>query len=213
VLRYGVFRRVVSALCVLLLSACSTTQSDVRIVSQSADLGAAKGVPLSVVGKGMQTSYQDSGRLYTLHTNREDIIAISRVVARHYGFKLVPPEKARYEIEISSAVPDGGACMSGVDSAEINVSYSLSLLTLGAFPATAVHCLVVEVALYKMLDQGERELMAEFSDNSGQVEAIAGVNDLKSYQRTVKAEDERRGLEVSFGQLLKTMIDEGAFEF
>ena len=59
---------------------------------------------------------------------------------------------------------------------------------------------------------GEKELMGEFESNTGSVELVAGVNDLKVYQRAVKPEDERLGLEASIGGLLSELIEEGAFQ-
>ena len=96
----------------------------------------------------MRTSFQNSGRLYKLHSDANTIVAIARIVARHYGFTVVEPQQAEYIIEIHSALPDGGACVSGVEAAELDASYTISILTLGAFPATAVHCLVVDASLY-----------------------------------------------------------------
>lgn len=197
--------------CLTCLPGCSTTQSDVRQVAIATDRSSAENTRLAVVGPNMTVSFQDSGSLHTLHSRADTVLAIGRIVARHYGFLIVSESEADFVLEVRKAFPDGGACISGVESAELDASYTLSLLTLGAFPATAVHCLVVQAALYAR-EGGEKELMGEFESNAGSVELVAGINDLKVYQRTVKAEDERRGLEASFGGLLSELIEEGAFQ-
>lgn len=197
---------------IAMISACSTTQSDVRRVSIATDRSSAIDTLLAVTGQNIRTSFQDSSALHTLHSDADTVLAIARIVARHYGFTLVAESEAEYVLDIKSAVPDGGACVDGVESAELNASYTLSLLTLGSFPATAVHCLVVNAELYDKRSRDERMLMGAFESNAGSVELVAGINDLKVYQRTVKPDDERRGLEASFGALLSELIDEGAFQ-
>lgn len=197
---------------ILLCSAilgCSATQSDVR--QQKAEQ-LPKNVKMAILGGGLTTSSQEGGKLYILHHSPLQVLAIAKEVALLYGFELVDEQDAEYLIELNKATPDGGACVSGLEAAEFNVSYSLSLLTLGAFPATNVHCVVIEAGLFKQANP-ERELMAEFLSNAGEIEVYAGVNDLKSYQRTVKPEDEAKALELSLGALYAEMIREGAFDF
>lgn len=201
---------VLCLLSVLLLSGCSTTGSDVRQMSTITDLSSAAGVLVAVTGEQIQISSQDGGRLYKLHSRPAEVLESARVVAEHYGFVVVDVARADYVFNVKSAVPDGGACMGGVDAAELNVSYTLSLLTLGAFPATAVHCMVVVIELYSRIN-GEQELMGEFMSNSGSVEVMAGANDLRNYQRTVDASDEKRALEESIGSLYSEIINEDAF--
>ena len=194
----------------LFLGGCSTTGSDVRLVSTKTDLSTARGVLVAITGEQIQISLQDSSRLYKLHSSSAEVLDLARTIAIHYGFELVDVAAADYVFNVTSAVPDGGACMEGVDSAELDVSYTLSLLTLGAFPATAVHCLVVTMELYSVRD-GEQDLMGEFISNAGSVEVVSGVKNLRNYRRLVDARDEKRALEVSIGTLYSEVISEDAF--
>jgi len=195
----------------ILMASCSTTTSDVRQLAVGKGLESAKGVLLAIEGDSIQTSSQGDSRILSLHSSGQEILDIARNVARLYGFNVVNIAQANYVIDISSAVPDGGACIQGAESAELGLSYSLSLITFGAFPATGVHCLVVEAGLYSYLAE-EKTLMAEFVSDVGQVEVFAGSNEIDNYRRVVKPGDELRGIEASIGGLLSEIIREGAFE-
>jgi len=116
-----------------------------------------------------------------------------------------------FYLDILTAMPDGGACLEGLDSAAKNLSFTGSVLTFGIVPASTEHCLIVKAALYQYQDN-QRVLVDEFSANLGRVGVYAGANLIDNYQFNVKKRDEVRGLEVSFGGLLNAMLAEEAFE-
>lgn len=194
----------------LFLAACSASQSNVRQSAESTDRSSANGVKLAIDVSQLQTSSQEGGGLFTLHASRAEVRAIAERIAGFYGFEPVPEAQASFKLDIKRAVPDGGACTEGVEAAEVNVSYTLSLLTLGAFPATKFYCMLIVVDLYDTRN-GQIFEMGEFFSNRGLVEAYAGVNTLKSYRRSVDRAEEIKGLESSFGEIMSEIIDEGAF--
>lgn len=198
-------------LAVLSLSACSTSKSSVRELAERTETSSAEGVKLAFLVDGLQTSSQEGGGLYTLHSSRQAVNVLAERLGRFYGFEVVEPEQAEFILELKQTVPDGGACSEGVEAAEVNASYTLSLLTLGAFPATKFFCLLVVADLYEVRD-GERIEMGEFFSNEGVVEAYGSINALKSYQLSVEAQDEVKGLETSLGALISEVIQEGAFD-
>lgn len=194
----------------LLIAACSASQSNVRQSAESTDRSSANGVKLAIDVTQLQTSSQEGGGLFTLHASRAEVQAIAERIAGFYGFEPVPEAEASFKLDIKRAVPDGGACTEGVEAAEVNVSYTLSLLTLGAFPATKFYCMLVVVDLYDTRT-GQTFEMGEFFSNKGLVEAYAGINTLKSYRRSVDRAEEVKGLESSFGEIMSEIINEGAF--
>ena len=196
------------ALSIVLCASCSSTNSNVRVQAEQVSVS---GVSIAIIGDVIQTSSQGNGRIFTLHHSAQEILAIARNVAALYGFVVVDPVSADYIIDFNQAVSDGGACIEGTDSVELDLSYSISVLTFGAFPATGVHCMVVTAELSANFSD-EPQLMGEFVSNKGIVEVYAGANEIVNYKRTVQRKDEARGLEFSIGALLTEMINEGAFE-
>lgn len=190
------------------LVACSSTGSNIRQFHAG---DRVEGVTLSIGVAGLSTSFQGSSRILTLHHSAAEVLAIAESVAALYGFRVMPAEQADFLIELHQVIPDGGDCVSTADAAELGISYSISLLTFGAFPATAVHCMVVEATL-SANDPEEPFVMGDFVSNAGEIEVYAGINDLDNYQGTVKPNDEARSLEVSIAAMLSEMIREGAFE-
>jgi len=116
-----------------------------------------------------------------------------------------------FYLNILAAMPDGGACLDGLDSAAKNLSFTSSVLTLGIAPASTEHCLIVKAELYVYQDN-QRVIVGEFSSNLGRVGLYAGANQIDNYQLNVNKRDEVRSLEVSFVGLLNTMLLEDAFE-
>lgn len=198
-------------LAVLGLSACSTSKSSVRELAERTETLSAQGVKLAFLVDRLQTSSQEGGGLYTLHSSRQAVKFLAGRLGRFYGFEVVEPGQAEFILELKQTVPDGGACSEGVEAAEVSASYTLSLLTLGAFPATKFFCLLVVADLYEVRD-GERIEMGEFFSNEGVVEAYGSINALKSYQLSVDAQNEVKGLETSLGALMSEVIQEGAFD-
>jgi len=223
----------------LTLFACSTTTSDVHQIIEAEDRSSIQGVQLVIGGGNIQLTSQTSGSIFTLHQNAEEVRRVAELVAQRYGFAVVE-EKVSSElnedelgdnpikeitsetneqgdvntgfyIDILTAMPDGGACLEGFSSVAKNLSFTASVLTIGIVPASAEHCLIVKAALYQYQDN-QRVLVDEFSSNLGRVGVYVGANKIDNYQFNVKKRDEVRSLEVSFGDLLNTMLAEEAFE-
>jgi hypothetical protein len=218
-------KKIVLVLVYVLLSACSTTTSDVHQLMASVDRSAIKGVRLVVEGEKIQLSSQSDTRIHTLHQSKEDVLQLAALVAKRYGFDVldsVEPvnqtngsdfltDRAVFSINIAEAMPDGGACVEGLSYAAQNLSYAGSVLTLGVSPASIEHCIVVRAELFRH-HRGEQELVGEYTSNAGRVAVYAGANEVDNYQLTVSRRDEIRGLEVSIGGLLNAMISDFAFE-
>lgn len=195
----------------LVLSACSTTTSNVRDVMAEVDRSELNYIRLALTGQSIQTSSQDSGRLYELHNSEQEVLELARAVAHFYGFTLVPPASADFILDINEAVPDGGACVYGVESVRDGFTYSASVATFGVVPAKAAHCMVVVGSLYSGAI-AEENLIGEFISNVGWVRIYAGAGELPDYRRTVTKRDEVKALEASFAGLLNELINEGAFK-
>lgn len=211
-----------------LLVACSSTTSDVRQIIDTVDRSSIQGLKLAVGGEGIQLSSQTRSSIFTLHQNSEEVMHVARLVAQRYGFSVLEKgdisqitslntdlaaqgvEGAEFYLKVLSAVPDGGSCLKGFDSAAKNLSFTGSVLTLGVAPASTEHCLVVEVELYHYEDS-QPVLIGGFSSNLGRVELYAGANEIDNYQLNVDKRDEIKSLEVTFGGLLNTMLADGAF--
>ncbi|MFT5718215.1 MAG: CHASE2 domain-containing sensor protein [Oleiphilaceae bacterium] len=218
------------ALCIV-LSACSSSASDVHQIIEAVDRSSIQGVQLVIEGDDIQLTSQTIGSIFTLHQNAQEVRQLAELVAQQYGFIVVEakanveldeagvqndnPEideqNASFYLNILTAMPDGGACLGGLASAAKNLSYTGSVLTLGLAPASAEHCLIVTAELYKYQDN-ERVLIGEFNSNLGRVGLYAGANEIDNYQLNVDKRDEIRSLEVSFASLLNTMLAEEAFE-
>lgn len=194
-----------------IVSACSTTTSNVRDVMAEVDRSDLSYIRLAVTGERIQTSSQDSGRLYELHSSAKGILELSNAVAHYYGFTMVAPDEADFVLDIVQAVPDGGACVYGMEAARDNITYSTSVITFGVVPAKAAHCMVIVANLYAG-QVAEENLIAEFLSNVGWVRIYAGAGELSDYRKTVTKRDEVKALEASFAGLLNELINEGAFK-
>lgn len=195
----------------LTLGACSTTTSDVRDVMAEVDRSDLAYIRLAITGQEIQTSSQDSGRLYELHSTAKNILSLSNTVAHFYGFTLVAPDQADFILDIVQAVPDGGACVYGAEAVRDNFTYSTSVITFGMVPAKAAHCMVIVANLYAG-PVAEENLIGEFLSNTGWVRIYAGAGELPDYRKTVTERDEVKALEASFAGLLNELINEGAFK-
>lgn len=194
-----------------LLSACSTTTSNVRDVMEEVDRSELSYIRMAITGDVIQTALQDSERLFELHSTRSEILDLIRTVARYYGFTLVDESEADFILDIQQAVPDGGACVHGVESVRDGFTYSTSVITFGIVPAKAAHCIVVTAELYQGY-KDETTIIGEFISNRGWVRIYAGVGELDNYRKTVKKRDEIRAIEASAAGLLNLLIEEGAFK-
>jgi hypothetical protein len=221
----------------IVLSACSTTKSDVHEIIEAVDRSSIQGVQLVVDGNDIQLTSQTVGSIFTLHQNSQEVRRLAELVAQRYGFKVVE-EKVRSELggavaldgtgeqnentemrdentgfylNLLIAMPDGGACLEGLSTAAKNLSYTASVITFGVTPASTEHCLVVVAELYEYQDN-QRVLVGEFSSNLGRVDLYAGANEIDNYQLNVDKKDEIRSLEVSFAGLLNSMLAEDAFK-
>jgi len=207
---YAVLRVCLLALCAV-MTACSTTTSSVRDLMAEVDRSELKYIRIAVIGREVLTSSQDSGRLYELHSRSGEVLTIARNVASAYGFTLVDEDQADFVLDIEGAVPDGGACVHGVEYARDMFTYSASLITFGIVPAKAAHCMVVTGMLYEgYVDEGT--IIGEFVSNRGWVRIYAGIGELPDYRKTVTERDEIKALEASLGGLMNLLIEEGAFK-
>jgi len=160
---------------------------------------------------GIQTTLQDSGRLYEMHSRSDQVLSIIQTVTRYYGFTLVDEAEADFVLDIQQALPDGGACVYGMEAARDNFTYSTSVVTLGIVPAKTAHCIVVSAALYEGY-KDDATVIGEFISNLGWVRIYAGVGEINNYRKTVTERDEVRALEASAAGLLNLLIEEGAFK-
>jgi len=213
-----VMNKIVIALFVftgLLLSACSSTRSDVHQIIDLADKSSTKGVKLVLEESDIQLSYQTNARIYSLHQSADGVRVITRLVLARYGVEVLDAGSESgddvFSLKLLTAMPDGGACVEGFSVATQNLSYTGSVLTLGITPASVEHCLIVKAELYQQ-QRDERVFIGEFVSNLGRVDVYAGANEIDNYQLTVDKRDEIRSLEVSVAGLLNNMIFEGAFE-
>lgn len=190
---------------------CSTTTSNVRDVMAEVDRSELGFIKLAVVGEQIQTALQDSERLYELHNRGPKVLELAQTVARYYGFDLVPESEANFILEIQQAVPDGGACVYGMEAVRDNVTYTTSVITLGIVPAKAAHCMVVTGELFANA-RDEFNAIGEFISNRGWVRIYAGVGEIPNYRKTVTVRDEIRALEASIAGLYNLLIEEGAFK-
>lgn len=196
---------------VLTLTACSTTTSSVRDVMGEVDRSELSFIRIAVTGADIQTAFQDSSRLYELHSRSDEVLEIAKLVTRYYGFTLVSEEEADFVLEIQQAIPDGGACVYGMEAARDGFTFGTSVATFGIVPAKTAHCLVVTAELF----EGYRDAstaIGEFISNRGWVRIYAGVGELSNYRKTVTERDEIRALEASMAGLLNLLINEGAFK-
>lgn len=210
----AMFRPVLSGLLllvVMVLSACSTTPSNVRTLLNDEDIARVSGTSLAIFGDQIQTSSQGDTRIFTLHHQPDDIVQLSETVARAFGFLLTEKNLADYHLRILRATPDGGACVEGWSAAGEGASYTASVLTLGILPARGAQCLLVSAELFAVI-AGTPQLLAEFESNDGQVTIVAGARDVDRYRSSVDRADELRALEASIGALFQTMIRQGAFD-
>lgn len=194
-----------------MLSACSTTTSNVRDVMAEVDRSELAYVRIAVTGEKIQTALQDSGRLYELHSRSSEVLELAQAVAKYYGFSVVDPSEADFVLDLQQAVPDGGACVYGMEAARDSFTYSTSVITFGVVPAKAAHCLVVSAELYEG-EKNETNVLGEFISNRGWVRIYAGIGELPNYRKTVTERDEIKALEASFAGLYNLLINEGAFK-
>jgi hypothetical protein len=214
----SIIKRLIFRACCLLsvvafvaLSGCSTTTSNVRDVMAEVDRSELGFIKLAVVGEEIQTAFQDSERLYELHNRGPKVLGLAKTVAHYYGFDLVPEEEADFILEIQRALPDGGACVYGMEAVRDNVTYTTSVVTLGIVPAKAAHCMVVTAELFANT-RDEFNAVGEFISNRGWVRIYAGVGEIPNYRKTVTIRDEIRALEASIAGLYNLLIEEGAFK-
>lgn len=196
------------------MQACSTTSSDARSILNGVsmeDKAIHSAIALTITSADLITSSQDSGRLYKLHETKEEINQLATNIARLYGFNMVEPKSAEFEMSLKLAQPDGGACVEGFGVAAKGISFSASILTLGISPATSSHCFVVVADLHYIGD-ASRELVGEFTSNAGRVEVYAGANEVDNYQLTVTRHDEEKALEASFAGLFQRLIEDEIFK-
>jgi hypothetical protein len=206
---------VLRALCLVALlvalAGCSTTTSNVRDVMDEVDRSELGFIRMAVTGDAIQTALQDSERLFELHSDSAEVLEIVQTVVRYYGFTLVDEDDADFVLDIQQAVPDGGACVHGVESFRDGFTYSTSVVTFGIVPAKAAHCIVITAELYQGY-KDETTVIGEFISNRGWVRIYAGVGEIDNYRKTVKARDEVRAIEASTAGLLNLLIEEGAFK-
>lgn len=208
----GVVLRASSLLAlIVVLNGCSTTTSNVRDVMAEVDRSELAYIRMAVTGDVIQTALQDSERLFELHSNSAQVLELIRTVVRYYGFTLVDESDADFVLDIQQAVPDGGACVHGVESFRDGFTYSTSVVTFGIVPAKAAHCIVISAELYQGY-KDETTVIGEFISNRGWVRIYAGVGEIGNYRKTVKERDEIRAIEASAAGLLNLLIDEGAFK-
>lgn len=193
------------------LIGCSTTTSNVRDVMAEVDRSELSYIRMAVTGDVIQTALQDSERLFELHRNSAEVLELVQTVVRYYGFTLVDESEADFVLDIQQAVPDGGACVHGVESFRDGFTYSTSVVTFGIVPAKAAHCIVIAAELYQGY-KDETTVIGEFISNRGWVRIYAGVGEIDNYRKTVKERDETRAIEASTAGLLNLLIEEGAFK-
>lgn len=205
---------VLSVACIVLvamLSACSTTSSDVRdIMVDLEDPSYVQLIKVAIGDNTFKTTSQDLERIFTLHHDSAEINQLAKSVADFYGFTVVPKEQAQFYIEFKEAVSDGGACMGTVESISSDAMYVFSTLTLGVLPGHNAYCLFVTASLYRK-SAGEWDIVGDFFSNEGKVSVVAGANEVTSYRLVVDKADEARGLEASIGGLLNQMLYDEAF--
>ncbi|MCH2158960.1 MAG: hypothetical protein MK096_09330 [Oleiphilaceae bacterium] len=193
------------------ISGCSTTTSNVHDVMEEVDRSDLSYINIAVTGAEIQTALQDSGRLFELHHRSAEVLNLIQDVVRYYGFNLVDEDEADFVLDIQQALPDGGACVHGMESFRDNFTYSTSVLTLGIVPAKGAHCIVITAGLYtEYVD--DSTAIGEFISNTGWVRIYAGVAEIDNYRKTVTKRDEIRALEASAAGLLNLLIEEGAFK-
>lgn len=193
------------------LNGCSTTTSNVRDVMAEVDRSELSYIRIAVTGGVIQTALQDSEKLFELHSDRGQVLDLVQTVVRYYGFTLVDESEADFVLDIQQAVPDGGACVHGVESFRDGFTYSTSVVTFGIVPAKAAHCIVIAAELYQGY-KDETTVIGEFISNRGWVRIYAGVGEINNYRKTVKERDEIRAIEASAAGLLNLLIEEGAFK-
>ena len=223
----------------LIITACSSTTSDVHQVIEATDRTMIQDVDLEISAEGIQLTSQTTGSIFTLRQSKNEVIQVAKLVAQRYGFNVTQTQsqstssqigplneekaslttadvaetvsvKTGFVMNIITAMPDGGACLEGISSAAKNLSYTGSVLTFGIAPASAEHCIVVTAQLYRFEDD-DRVLVGEFTDNLGRVGLYAGANEIDNYQLNVDVKDEVRSLELSIGGLINKMLAEDAF--
>ena len=197
-----------------LIQACSTTSSDARSILSGVskeDKSIHSAIALTITSTELITSSQGSGKLFKLHETKAEINQLAVNIARLYGFNMVAPDVAEFEMTLKLAQPDGGDCIEGLGVAAKGLSFSASILTLGMSPATSSHCFVVVADLHYI--EGESsELVGEFTSNAGRVEVYAGANEVDNYQLTVTRHDEEKALEASFAGLFQRLIEDEIFK-
>lgn len=207
---------------VLVLSACSSATNNLREVASRQHAPALADISVAINTRAMQAHAQEDGELLSLHASREQVGLMLQQLLSYYGFEqalvsnktgAMAQQAADFSLVVDKVQPLSKNCVEGVaDEAELDASYTLSLLTLGAFPATKVYCVLVEATLYDMR-AGDAFEMGQFFSKAGQLEAYASVQTLTSYRRSVSAQEERKAIEVSLASLLNELIDEGAFTY
>ena len=198
-------------LTLIVLQACSTSTSDLRVYLDDAGQSPISSSALFVDRSKLLTSSQEGGGLYKLHHTAEEVRQLVVNVASKFGFESVSRDEATYVMELLAAHPDGGACEDLGEVAGSGASYTASVLTFGVVPAHKSHCYLVELALYERIG-GELLLVGEFFANQGKVDVYAGAKEIESYGLIVTKRDELLGLETSVAALFKQMVVEGAFE-
>lgn len=197
------------------LQACSTSTSDVRQVMGTADRVKAGAISLSIGAEHIRTSSQGNVRIRQLHHNGDEIVRLAQQVARFYGFDLVDASdgsrQADYYLDLTKAVPDGGACMEWIDSAKGGITYTVSVISFGLIPAKGGHCLVMNAVLFRD-DIDGRTLVGEYRSDEGRVSVFAGPNEVDNYRRVVARSDEERILEASIGGLFNRLLADPAFQ-
>lgn len=202
--------------------ACSSASNNLRDVASRQHAQALADISVAINTKAMQAHAQEDGELLSLHASREQVGLMAQQLLSYYGFEQATlsngdsssaQQTADFSLVIDKVQPLSKNCVAGVaDEAELDASYTLSVLTLGVFPATKVYCVLVEATLYDMR-AGEAFEMGQFFSKAGQLEAYASVQTLTSYRRSVSAQEEGKAIEVSLASVLNELIDEGAFSY
>lgn len=208
---------ILSVVCCVLLSACSTTSYNAPQLLEDIDRESLNKVKLYINSDNILLASQANERLFKLHHNAAQVHEMLENIARVLGFQLTPEAEAEYRLNVLAAKPDGGECLEGLSSFNKGFTYTLSIATFGIVPASNGYCYQVDAALFYRQEvygelSKEMSLLADFLDNSGRVNVLAGANEVTNYQRIVTIEDEARGLETSIVALFAAMIRKGAFD-
>jgi len=195
---------------VLMLSGCSTPNFDVhsyldKLTQKQINLN--KKTIFEIEATTFKTTSQRNRHIFKLQHSTKEVKAITQNIARKYGFGVTNGDNANFALKLIAVMPDNTLCnKDAVRTVKQNLRYSASILTLGVAPATSVYCLIVRTELYKIV-YGERELIAKFGSNAGQVKVYAGANDIESYQLVVTQHDEEKALEVSIASLFNQLME------